>query len=343
MIVRTTSSTGQYIRVRPGLAEKPVGTAQPGEIVDVLRVENDEWVEVSLRQVEGFMLRSLLEEITEAVAPVGHALVGIDAPAPKWAYLDGINYGLIRTARVEAVKLYCADDIDGEIVGHLRSDGAQFIMTRLYAPLTSKQSGSEVMSELIAAALRLYEAGVRYFEVANEPNLYDGAGGSHEGLGICWENGREFATWWLDAAAYLRERMPEAKLGFPACSPGWAVPNFRYDPERFMVEAAEAVQAADWIAQHVYWQGDQVEQAIVEAESFARKYPHKTVIITEFSNPAPYISAEWRAAQYVDFYARAKRLPLNVGALICFTLTNPGFIVEQWRENGIAEVVGGRS
>lgn len=343
MIVRTTSPRGQYIRFRPGTEYPALAIAQPSDIINALRFESDAWAEVTLGEVTGFMLRSYLREITEVIAPMGHALVGIDAPAPRWAYVDGVNYGLIKTSRIEAVKLMCADDMDGEIVDHLRADGAIFVMTRVYAQITSAQSGAEVMSEFVQQITRLYQAGVRYFEIGNEPNLFNGAMGSLEGMGVAWRDGYEFADWWLSAAQYLRSRFPEILLGFSAMSPGWAIPGFRYDPDRFMREADAAVQSADWIAEHVYWLDDNVSGALAEVEAFVRRFPYKEVLVTEFGNASSHISMEWKAHQYIDFYQRATLLPKNLGALICFTLDGKDFPIWQWRGTRMAEIVGARA
>jgi hypothetical protein len=343
MIVQTTSLRGQNIRSGPGLEFTAIGALYPSVVANVVALTNDAWAEVLHGEIRGFMMRSFLREVTEVVASMGHALVGIDAPAPKWAYVDGVNYELIKTARIEAVKIYCADDVDGGIVDRFRWDGVQFVMARIYAQITSAQTGAEVMSEFIQQVTRLYQAGVRYFEVGNEPNLYNGAMGSLEGMGIAWQNGYEFADWWLSAAHYLRARFPEILLGFSAMSPGQAIPNFRYDPDRFMLEADAAVRSANWIAQHVYWENDYVGGALAEVEAFARRFPHKEVHVTEFGNASAHISMDWKAHQYIEFYQRAKLLPRNIGALICYTLVGENFPAWQWRGTRIAELVGARS
>jgi hypothetical protein len=344
MILQTTSSRGQNIRSGPSLEFTAIGAAYQADAITLERFANSEWAEVTLRTVRGFMMRSYLREIVEVVAPMGHALVGIDGPAPKWSWADGVNYDLIRTARVEAVKLLCADDADGEIIANLKAiNPAMFVMARVYAQITSKQRGDEVMSEFVQVIERQYAAGVRHFEVGNEPNLFNGAMGSLEGMGIAWHDGYEFANWWLSAADYLRSRFPEILLGFSAMSPGAALPGFRYDPEQMMVESAAAVQSADWIAQHVYWEADHVTGALAEVEAFARRFPHKVVLVTEFGNASPYISMEQKADQYIDFYDRAKLLPKNLGALICFTLVGENFPGWQWRDTNVAKILGSRT
>lgn len=343
MIVQTTSLRGQNIRSGPGLQFTAIGALYPFEVATVESFATDEWAEVKVGSLRGFAMRSLLQKIETVVAEMGHAGVGVHGPAADtWAW-DEINREMIRVSRVEAVKLLCAGNADHTIVEMLRSIRRDiFIKMRMYAPITSKQRGSEVMSELIEPAMRLYQAGVRYIEIANEPNLYNGALGSQEGFGVCWQNGYEFSDWWMEAAAYLRSHMPEAKLGFPAMSPGPDVPGFRYSPDLFMVEADHAVQASDWVAMHTYWQDDNVSDSLAEIGAFARRFPHKVVMVTEFSNASAHISKDWKAQQYIEFWQRAKRLPKNVGPLICFTLDGP-FKYEAWRGSEIAKLVGARA
>src|SRR5262249_48983362 len=55
--------------------------------------------------------------------------------------------------------------------------------------------------------------------VHNEPNKED------EGWTHAWLNGAEFAQWFLAVTAKYRQEFPGAKIGFPAVSPGGAIPG----------------------------------------------------------------------------------------------------------------------
>jgi hypothetical protein len=346
MIIRTTLPKGQYIRSeRTGAA---LGVIRPTDrltVSDQYRsaLGTSAWIPVERHGVKGIALAyRLIEDITADWGDL-HASVGVHGPgADNHHWHDGVNYQQIVDARIETVKLLCAGDIGGEIVQGLHARGVRFVMARVYAPLTSKQSGAEVMREFGAAIALLYAAGVRYFEIANEPNLYNGANGSAEGMGVVWNNGYELADWWMSAAAYLKALFPDIKLGFPAMSPGDAIEGFRYSPSKMLAEADLAIQQADWMAFHTYWHTQYPQQAIDEIAAFASRYPHKLIAVTEFSNPNPYLPPDNKGAQYVQFYQLAKQLPRNIGPLICFVLDNSGFPPESWRGTPIARIVGAR-
>ncbi len=83
--------------------------------------------------------------------------------------------------------------------------------------------------------------------IANEPNL------TIEGWGSAWADGAGFAAWWNSVAAAYRSAFPQAKLGFPALSPGGDVPGIRLNENSFLAGAMDAVNRADWIGVHYYW------------------------------------------------------------------------------------------
>jgi hypothetical protein len=51
-----------------------------------------------------------------------------------------------------------------------------------------------------------------------------------------------------------RQTFPNAKIGFPAMSPGGDVPNLRLNEPTFIAQCAAAISASDWIGIHYYWQ-----------------------------------------------------------------------------------------
>lgn len=349
--IRTVALKGQFIRT-DAPHRTAIGAIRPTDRLQIAdqyrdRLGKPGLLYVTRGRVSGYADARFLVEDTLAKwdDPREHSAVGAHGPAAeKWAWQDGENYQQVRTARLDVVKILCAGDSDGELVRGIHAAGAWRVDARLYKPLTSKQSGAEAMQEIAAPAMRLYLAGVRYFEVANEPNLYP-ASGAHEGMGICWKDGAEFADWWFDAVNYLRPLMPDAKFGFPAMSPGAAIPDYRYNPERFLSEAIDAVQAADWLAFHVYWQSDGGEiWALDQIRQSAWRFAHKRMMVTEFANTNPYVDREIKGHQYARFYEGARLLPESVGALDSFVMdsTDPQFESQKWRGSRIAEIVGER-
>jgi hypothetical protein len=100
--------------------------------------------------------------------------------------------------------------------------------------------------------LREYEAaiGPNYpFMIAlhNEPNLTD------EGWGGIWADGMGFARWYITVAGAYRAAFPNAKIGFPALSPGGDVARLRMSESSFLQGCRDAIAASDWVGVHYYW------------------------------------------------------------------------------------------
>jgi hypothetical protein len=273
----------------------------------------------------------------------GHAVVGVHGPSAElWAWLgvDEENQRLVRIGRFESVKVLCAADAGLNVVQVINNNGARVDVTRTYIDMTSFKSPAQYVEEVKQAALGLYAAGVRYFEVHNEPNL------KQEGFGVNWQNGAEFARWWLEVVRLLRLLMPLAKFGFSAMSPGHAT-EFRADPVRFEAEAREAWQAADWLAYHVYWIGNGdtgVDGALADVRAFAVANYDKVVLVTEFANTSDLavVTADEKGRQIVRYFNGTKNLPDNVGGSWYFVLDNPGFPEQSLRVLGIASMIGSR-
>ena len=127
------------------------------------------------------------------------------------------DYAPLEAARVEAVKLLVnaqPGDIDRCRVTMGEVD--LFFLARLFADF---QNGRVVKAEEFADwqkhdMERMYVRGVRYYEVHNEPNL------NLEGFSASWRNGNEFEDWFLRVVDILQPLFPDARFGFPGCSPG---------------------------------------------------------------------------------------------------------------------------
>ena len=191
---------------------------------------------------------------------------------------------------------------------------------------------------------RLLKEGVRHFELGSVPNLQLG------GWNRAWRDGAEFAAWWLESAASIRAEHPEARLGFPALDPGEWLEGWRASALQFLEEAGAAADAADWIGAHAYWdsresledpRGGRWYEHVIE------RFPGKRLVITAFANPAPDVSPQAKAAQYLDFLKILAEEPA-VGAALCSCLSAAsGFESVVWRseageDRGIADRIGER-
>jgi len=72
-------------------------------------------------------------------------------------------------------------------------------------PSFSPQNFADFVNNGLSA---LYQVGVRYFEVHNEPNL------KLEGLEWNWRNGAEFGSWFTQVLGILRQRCPRPSSAF---------------------------------------------------------------------------------------------------------------------------------
>ncbi len=261
--------------------------------------------------------------------------------------LEEADYRSIQTARVEAVKLLInaqPDNID-RCRGVLHNPDL-FFLARLFADFRDgRVVGPDEFAEWQKTDMeRLYNKGVRYFEVHNEPNLHS------EGYGACWRNGDGFEAWFLRVVEILRPLFPDARFGFPGCSPGEDVLGKRQAMWRFLDQCETAIAEADWIGVHCYWQDQAGMLSRAEGLSFLeyqRNWPDKLIFITEFSNPAPGVDMQTKGKQYVHYFRTLRHRP-GVGAAFSFVLSaSSDFPHEVWRrENGemtaVPALVGSR-
>lgn len=277
-----------------------------------------------------------------------HALKGLHGPADSglWPW-DEEAYSIIERSNVESVKLLTGSDLNWTVPNALRQiKQDMFIYARIMGSihLGEYKTGRQFVESEEHSIMALYAYGIRYFEIHNEPNLYstDDPNGAKEGFGVMWNNGAEYADWWLDALDYLTPRFPQARWIFPAVSPGDAIPSLRYSPEKFLEESYRARLAADCWAVHDYWgYGRRELDSLKTIAEFANK-TSKPVFVTEFSNPDPWYTKAAKGYQYDNFYTQAKyRLPKNVVVLSCYVLSSSsGFEHETWRGSSIPDIVG---
>jgi hypothetical protein len=216
-------------------------------------------------------------------------------------------------------------------------------MARLFAKFHEPRSPESFVNEVADASVRLYEQGVRYFEVHNEPNLH--SKDAPEGMWVVWQNGNQFGDFFLKSVARLRQLMPGAQFGFPGMSPGGEIPGLRADSEVFLRQAEGAISKADFVCMHTYWgaDGSSYIDAINRVRVFCDRYPAQLVLITEFSNSHPNIGKDIKGREYAAFYTEAKKLPPNLGALFSYVMSSSsGFTAETWKDSPIADAVGSR-
>ncbi|HZY42786.1 MAG TPA: C39 family peptidase, partial [Anaerolineae bacterium] len=218
-----------------------------------------------------------------SVVPWGkcYAGVGMGNVQP----LTPIELAVIRKSKVEAFKVMTLPD-PGEnktLIAQLRQIRSDmFIVARLFFSVDfngrARFTPADFVNFVSNGFEACYEAGVRYFELHNEPNL------DIEGNGWNWNDGAGFGTWLSQVIALLRQRHPDLKLGYPGLSPNDAMRSF-------IDGSAGAIAQCDWIGAHSYWQSpDQPpwpmngDNSGMRWRTFRTLFPDKLLMITEFSN-----------------------------------------------------------
>jgi len=150
------------------------------------------------------------------------------------------------------------------------------------------------------------------FHVHNEPNHV----ARYEGWGNSDDDARNFNAWFLEVYQRLKEAHPWASLGFP----GLALPHFGHRDWQWLDICRPAIERADWLGVHCYWQTPpgQGPQLMHEAlgmnfKHYHDKYPNKTLEILEcgnsnIQNNYP-ISDEAVADEYVQWLQEVFKYP----------------------------------
>jgi murein DD-endopeptidase MepM/ murein hydrolase activator NlpD len=242
-------------------------------------------------------------------------LVGAHARVGQPLQEEDLN--LISLARLEAIKLELNESLD--TIERLRALAPEmFIVVRT----TGDFSGEAISAESYFTSIennfgRLYRSGIKYFEILSNPNL------QNAGWRRSWRDGLEFAQWFNKLSHLIKERFPDAKVGFPGLSQGELVPGWRADDAQFLNEAESAVQNADWVGLNCYWtdQASLKERKKGRAfEVYRDRFPGKLLMITEFCNPIQSIDERTKADQYAEFYRMVRYQP-GIAAAFAYALS----------------------
>jgi len=261
-------------------------------------------------------------------------LVGIHARNDY--HLAQADLDMIRIARLEAIKfLSFTDPIEALRTRRINPD--IFIMVRLFSgELDSGKMQTPIdFVEKRSSEIKGWLAqDVRDFEITNEPNLLC------EKFGLfCSPEG--FCIWFEQVLTLFREQFPQAKFGFPGLAPP-------IDDLAWLDGCSSAIEKADWLGCHIYWRDSgEFDYWGKHYEEYHKRFPKKTIIITEFSNPK--LGPEGEAIeQYLEFYRKLRGVPY-IKAAMSFIQSSPDprWAKEAWRnEDGtrkpIVKAIGAR-
>lgn len=209
--------------------------------------------------------------------PFSATLRGVGASAGGWAP-NFTQLAIAQRNRIELV-LICAYE-PGQAaltIPAFRSIGVRAFILRacIHEIASTPQRFVELSLPIIGEYVSQLGGEVPIIALGNEPNI------RHEGWGSAWQNGSDFAAWWLIVAAAYRAAFPNALLGFPALSPGGDVPNLRMNEREFIAGASAAIRAADWVGVHAYWTAPGGEDIQVAIGLWRAWFEGKPVIGTE--------------------------------------------------------------
>ena len=174
----------------------------------------------------------------------------VHASAGGWAP-DNRETAIIQLSRIEGVVIAAYEPNQAEIaIQRFRDAGVKAFIIRAAAHTPPSADPTVFIDETLPRLKEYYNAlgdNSMIVMIGNAPNA------RVEGWSEAWQNGGEFADWFLQVAQTYRNVLPGVQIGFPPMSPGGDLPGIREDEWRFLAEAAGAVNEADWFAVAAYW------------------------------------------------------------------------------------------
>ncbi len=315
------SRSGQLLAVLPyGQHLKTIGSPSAPDGAGIV------WQQVSTDNGQTGYVAAIADGsaiLSNTVVPWGKCLAGLGMGNPQPLTPGQIK--LIGDAQLEAFKILTLPDpnLNQQLIAQLRKIRSDmFIAARLFFSVDAKSKTRFNAQNFVDFCMNglnaCYQAGVRYFEIHNEPNL------EIEGMNWNWASGADFGNWLQQVLNILRPRFPGAQWGYPGLSPQ---PNV----DAFLDGSTGAANACDWIGVHCYWQTVSGPQNPMTANTdgmywrakFRPRFPNKMLMITEFSNNWANASLSDKGTQYAD-YIKLLRTEPNLGAAFGFALSWPG-------------------
>jgi hypothetical protein len=224
------------------------------------------------------------------------------------------DYHLISTAKIETLKMMSLTR--PEVFARLKTENPDIeFIVRLYDDRINANghpTPAEFAHKMGPIIGNLQPYAVK-FEVGNEPNHFK----RYEGWGPDDADAVDFNTWFLEVYDLLKTAHPWAEFGFPALG----TPDSVHRDRAWLELNREAIERADWLGVHCYWQTPpgQASTMFDENRGLCFKYYHamfptKPIELTEFSNDNivygfPPASEEELAQQYVQYYQELSKYP----------------------------------
>lgn len=216
---------------------------------------------------------------------------------------DEPDYQLIQEAKIEALKMLSFHEV--KVFDRIKRENPDIdFIVRLYDDRMNvgQHPTPAEFAEKFIPTMRQLQPYATKFEVHNEPNHLAGI----EGWGQEDDDARDFTAWFLEVYDLLKTACPWAELGFPGL----------YPPSRdleWLEIARAAVERADWLGVHCYWENPTYNEGNHLADSWGlrfkyyhEKFPDKDIHITEFANSNGQsgfpVDPQNIAQEYVEYY-----------------------------------------
>lgn len=272
------------------------------------------------------------------ISPTAEALSGVGMG--NLAVLTSPELDCLRIGKVHAFKALTLQHPpnNAALVDQVRSVNPDiFIMARLMFPSDSdnktKFTPQQFVDYVLPPALVMYDKGVEYYEIHNEPNLFI------EGWSWNWVNGIAFGNWFNEVCAILRNSMPNAKFGFPGLSPQADRTLWCEASNQFYLDAKDAINAADWLGVHSYWQDRGTGYWQMDSTDggmywkvIQSMYPNKPLYLTEYSCNNPNISDSDKGKMYAEYIEKLQGI--QVAFSFCLSWVNDPS-KESWVRNNV--------
>ncbi|MEJ2735421.1 MAG: N-acetylmuramidase domain-containing protein, partial [Anaerolineae bacterium] len=246
------------------------------------------------------------------------------------------DYQVIREANLEVIKMMSLTR--PEVFDRIKRENPGIeIITRLYDDRMNT-GGHPTPKEFADRMIPIMKALKPYctkFQVHNEPNHRDRI----EGWGPNDEDAQSFNEWFLKVYDLLKAACPWASLGFP----GLAMPTFIHRDRAWLRICKPAIERADWLGVHSYWQTPPDRPSVIFDPQFGltykyyhKQYPDKVLEILECGNSNVQsgwaISDDVVAQEYVKWLQELfKHDYVNSASFFLLSSPDPQWAFFSWR------------
>jgi len=216
-----------------------------------------------------------------------------------------VDLDVIRQADLEALKLRAIVNPASNVPVY-RELGIHTFLVQLLSPEPGERAVTpQAFVDYFSASIEPFvREGVRDFEIHGEPNR------AARGYGTSWGNAAAFGEWFVSVAEILRTTFgPQIRAGFPGLTPPpprQPGPAPAVAESDFLTGCHDAVEKADFICCHVYWDSAEGLRSIDGGMRFIRQYlrafPTIPLVVSEFANVNPNTNSAIKGDQYGEFY-----------------------------------------